>query len=70
MLIQKAVDYFGSLPAIAKALHPINRTAVYQWKRVVPLHRARELERLSAGKLKVDLRLYKPSGMAKQTRDY
>jgi hypothetical protein len=66
MLIQKAIDYYGSRLGLRRAVG-YSRAAVHQWKRVVPLQAAQKLEALTNGELKVDPSLYQPNGMAIQT---
>jgi DNA-binding transcriptional regulator YdaS (Cro superfamily) len=48
-----AVRYFGSAYKLAKALG-INQSAVSRWKKLVPMVRAIELERISGGLLKYE----------------
>ena len=47
----EAVNYFGSLTSLAKALK-ITHSSVSQWGDYVPPRRAYELERITKGKLK------------------
>ncbi|MDP9511372.1 Cro/CI family transcriptional regulator [Pseudomonas protegens] len=48
---QVAIDYFGSIPALAKALK-ITYEAVRQWGEEVPELRQYQLEKLTNGQLK------------------
>ena len=64
MFKRDAIAHFGSQADIVQALGTISKSAVSQWGDIVPLRSAMELERLSEGKLKVDLDQYKLSGHA------
>ena len=59
MTYDTALAYYRTGIAIAKALG-IKTQAVYQWKKTgrVPELRARQLQQLSRGKVKVDPRVY------------
>lgn len=48
---KKAIDYFGSIPALARALG-ITYEAVRQWGDIVPELRQYQLEKITGGKLK------------------
>lgn len=48
---QDAIDYFGSVAALAEALD-ISPEAIYQWRENVPLGRDFQLQVLTKGKLK------------------
>lgn len=50
MLTRDAIDYYGSVGALAEALG-ITRHAIYQWGETVPLLRQYQLERLTEGYL-------------------
>lgn len=65
------IKHYGTLTAVAAALD-ISLAAVSQWKRIVPEGSAYKIESLTAGKLKVDPRLYpshkrKPATLAAET---
>lgn len=60
MFTKDAVAFFGSKTVIAEKLG-IHKSAVTNWKEVVPKGRAFELEKLTKGKLKVDPALYQKS---------
>ncbi len=64
MLTKKAEDHFGGRAGILRALGNRTKSAIYQWGDVVPLRAAMELEKLSKGKLKVDIGLYNKNGHA------
>ena len=57
MLKETAIKHYKTAYKVAKALG-VSRQYVYQWPDVVPIKCARELERISEGKLKVKVRLY------------
>jgi predicted transcriptional regulator len=57
---QTALDHFHSQTAIAKALG-ITKSAVSQWKDVIPERMAYRLERATRRKLRVDRSLYESS---------
>lgn len=57
MKTSDVVAYYGSKTAVADALH-VHKSAVSNWGAVVPRGRAFELEKLTKGRLKVDLSLY------------
>lgn len=46
-------DYFGGVPALAKALN-IKPQSIYQWSGVVPRARAFELEHITNGEIKAN----------------
>ena len=59
MLKTDVYAHYGSSPrAIARALK-ITRSAVQQWKRVVPLKQALRLQAITGGALSVDWSAYK-----------
>jgi len=67
MLVDTAVAFFGSKPAIARALSGKRSTsAVYQWGRVVPLGAAKRLAAISDGAIGIDETLYDENGRAFQ----
>jgi hypothetical protein len=69
MLTKDAEAYFGTRANIVRALPKWTKSAIYQWKDVVPLRAALELEKRSEGTLKVDLdRYYEISGKKKQRK--
>lgn len=57
MLKATAIKHYRTAYQVAKALG-VSRQYVYQWPEVVPIKCARELERISDGRLKVKPRLY------------
>jgi hypothetical protein len=57
MLKKDAVQYFGSLSELARALG-IQKSAISRWDQWVPLKRAMQLEAMSKGKLKCNLQIY------------
>lgn len=50
MTTDQAIQYFGSVAELARALG-ISVAAVYQWPETVPLRRQYQLERITAGAL-------------------
>ena len=54
-----AIVHFGSQQKLADALD-IKQGSVSGWGELVPLGRAFIIERITGGKLKVDVSLYKP----------
>ncbi len=64
MLTRDALEYFGGVGAIKKAIESqgeqITRQAIYAWHKAVPMPRAFTLETASNGALKVDLEQYRP----------
>lgn len=50
---QEAIQYFGSLVNLAKALG-IGHSAISQWSEDIPQRRAYEIERITNGALKAD----------------
>ena len=57
MLKRDSVKFYGNANKLAAALD-IEPSAISRWKRLVPMLRALQLERLSAGKLKYDQNVY------------
>ena len=58
MRLQDAVSYFGSQNKLAEALG-MSQGSMSSWKRErIPLARALQVEKLTRGKLKVDMTLY------------
>jgi DNA-binding transcriptional regulator YdaS (Cro superfamily) len=57
MKTEDVIKLYGSQAAAARALG-ITRSAVSQWGDVVPLATAARLEKITAGKLVLDLRFY------------
>lgn len=53
MTKKKAIEHFGSISALARALG-VTYEAVRQWGEVIPELRQYQLERLTAGALKAD----------------
>ena len=51
------IQYFGSQAAAARALG-ITRSAISQWGEQVPLATAARLEKLTFGKLRLEIALY------------
>lgn len=60
---QDAIDFFGGIPELAKALG-IGRHAIYQWPDTVPELRARQLAELTKDGLKFNSTLYTKSRAA------
>ena len=60
MKTQDAIKYFGSKAAVASVAR-LTRAAVSQWGDRVPLGTAGLLEKISNGKLRVDLNDYRPA---------
>lgn len=63
----KAVEFYGSLPAVAAAAG-VSRQASEAWGPVIPWRTARWLEMHSEGALQIDPKLYTESGTAKYRR--
>ena len=57
MLKKDAIQYFGSLSELARALG-IQKSAISRWQKWVPLKRAMQLESISKGQLKCDVNSY------------
>lgn len=57
MQTSDVLTFYGSRKAIAAALG-ISRSAVYQWRGMVPELTASRLDRLTAGRLRYDPALY------------
>ena len=57
MLTSTAVKHFGTQAGVAKAIG-ISRASVNNWPKVVPYDKARALEIVTYGALKVDESLY------------
>ncbi|WP_430454943.1 Cro/CI family transcriptional regulator [Rheinheimera sp.] len=57
MKTSDVVAFYGSKTAVADALQ-VHKSAVSNWGELVPRGRAFELEKLTKGKLRVDLSLY------------
>ena len=53
MKTQTAIEYFGSVGALADVLK-ISRPAIYQWGEYVPNGRAYQIEVISHGELKAN----------------
>lgn len=55
------INHFGSRSGVAKALN-IGRAAVWKWEHeyggMVPPHRAAQIQELTGGKLRLDIRKY------------
>lgn len=60
MKTQDAIEFFGSKAAVASVAR-LSRAAVSQWGERVPLGTAGLLEKISNGKLRVDLNDYRPN---------
>jgi len=58
MTKQEAIDHYGGVPALAKALN-VSRPAIYQWAEIPPLRQV-QLQRLTRGRLKADEAAYLP----------
>jgi hypothetical protein len=71
MLKDVAVSHFGTKANLVRALQgsktPRTKGAVSMWEGLVPLVVALELERITGGKLKVDLALYQDAAQSKST---
>ena len=57
MKTAQVIQHFGSKAAVARALG-ITPSAVNQWKEVVPLATAARLEKITQGKLALDVDQY------------
>lgn len=53
-----AIQHFGSQKKLAEALGMKSQSAVSEWPEMVPLGRALQIEKITRGKLKVDLSTY------------
>jgi hypothetical protein len=69
MLTKDVEAYFGSKPAIVKALGNRHKSAIYQWDETVPLKAALELQELTHGALRVDMSLYSKAGRTDVKKD-
>lgn len=58
MLRKDVIAYFGSATEVVKQLTNLSHGAVSQWEEVIPMGRAYEVQSITNGQLKVDLRLY------------
>lgn len=63
MLTADAVKHFGSKAKLAEALS-VNRSAISNWGILVPRGRAFEIEKITKGKLRVNLALYEKQPVA------
>lgn len=63
---QRAIEHYGSAPALSRALG-ISRQAVYQWGDIVPEKQAMRLERITGGTLPYDEDCYRCKNGAKNT---
>lgn len=59
MLKQAVIDYFGSATKTAAAIG-VTKSAVHQWRDIIPRGAAYIAQAVSKGKLKVDPSLYPP----------
>lgn len=57
MLKTEAINFYGSLSELARALG-IQKSAISRWKKYVPLKRAMQLEAMSKGRLRCDAYIY------------
>ena len=58
MTFKEAVEHYGSVAAIQKALELKSRQAVYTWKRTgIPLGQQARIQLLTGGRLRADLKL-------------
>lgn len=57
----EAVSYFGTQKKLADALG-IQQGSVSGWDDLIPMARAIQIERVTGGRLKADLSVYKGSG--------
>lgn len=55
----EVIEFFGNQSRTAKALG-ITRQAVCRWPDIIPLQAAARAEKVSGGKLKLDLQQYQP----------
>lgn len=55
----EVIEFFGNQARTAKALG-ITRQAVCRWPEIIPLAAAARIEKVSGGKLKLDLGQYRP----------
>lgn len=67
MLKNDVIQHFGSLSNAARALN-LSRASVTQWSAIIPQKQAFRVERLSGGKLKVDMDLYEVKKEASQMK--
>lgn len=58
----EAVSFYGSQQKLASALG-IKQGSVAGWRELVPIGRALQLEKITGGRLKVDLALYRDRGV-------
>jgi hypothetical protein len=65
MLTKDVTAYFGNKSAVARALGNRSKSAISQWKNIVPLKAALELQELTHGKLRVDMSRYENTGHVK-----
>ena len=56
--LQKAIEHFGGVGGLAKALE-IERQAIYMWGGKVPKLRAYQIESLTGGKITADELIHK-----------
>jgi transcriptional repressor of cell division inhibition gene dicB len=67
MLKQDAIDHFGSVAKLAKALD-LNVQAIYMWGEIVPERNAYKLQVITDGTLTVDPAVYaKPKNQSLET---
>lgn len=59
MKTDDAIHYFGTAAAVARALQ-ISKSAVSQWRRFVPIGAAVRLEKITEGKLPLEIEHYPP----------
>ncbi|CTW80790.1 Cro/Cl family transcriptional regulator [Escherichia coli] len=57
------INYFGGVCKIAEALG-IKHPSVSEWPEIIPEGRAYQLEKITNGKLKVDVSLYQKTNSA------
>ncbi len=63
MYKEDIVEHFGGMSklvqAFKKAGYPVTRQGIYQWPEVIPLNRAFQVEKMTRGKMKTDLEVYR-----------